>query len=147
MSSQSVSALISMKLGPSDSPKQTSLVELLPYWTAEAWQSWRKQGSMDWEGENGCLCHFSLFFFFFLLMQQQQKQQWGLQWEKYQQHYGVGLSLPSLSMRGRGLSEHTKGRKTQSQTKSNRRDGEKERGEGERGKQNTEEQKKDKERD
>lgn len=47
---------------------------------------------------------------------------------KYQQHYGVGLSLPSLSMRGRGLSERTKGEKTQSQTKNNARDGGKERG-------------------
>lgn len=28
-------------------------------------------------------------------------------------HYGVGLSLPSLSMRGRGLSESTKGEKAQ----------------------------------
>lgn len=53
----------------------------------------------------------------------QQQQQWGLQWEKYQQYYGVGLSLPSLSMRGRGLSEHTKGKKTQSETKNNGRDG------------------------
>lgn len=39
------------------------------------------------------------------------------------------MSLPSLSMRGRGLSEHTKGKKTQSQTKNNGRDGWKERGE------------------
>lgn len=38
------------------------------------------------------------------------------------------MSLPSLSMRGRGLSEHTKGKKTQSQTKNNGRDGGKARG-------------------
>lgn len=50
MSSQSFWRLISMRLGPSDSPKQTSLVELLPCWTVEAWQSHRKQRSMDLEG-------------------------------------------------------------------------------------------------
>lgn len=51
MSSPSVWALISMRLGPSDSPKQTSLVEPLPCWMVEAWQSQRKQRSMDWEQE------------------------------------------------------------------------------------------------
>lgn len=48
---------------------------------------------------------------------------WGLQWEKYQPHYGVGLSLPSLSMRGRGLSDSTKGEKAQEQTENHERDG------------------------
>ena len=128
MSSQSFWRLISMRPGPSDSPKQTSLVELLPCWTVEAWQSHRKQRSMDLEGgRRGVSVHF-FFFLFNGCRGVQQQQQWGLQWEKYQQHYGVGLSLPSLSMRGRGLSEHTKGKKTQSQTKSNGRDGWKERG-------------------
>lgn len=68
----------------------------------------------------------SLSIFFYGCRGVQQQQQWGLQWEKYQQYYGVGLSLPSLSMRGRGLSEHTKGKKTQSETKNNGRDGGKE---------------------
>lgn len=80
---------------------------------------------MDWEGEReGGVVSLSFSFFVFFVcvcvfygcrgvqqQQQQEQQQWGLQWEKYQQHYGVGLSLPSLSMRGRGLSEHTKGGK------------------------------------
>lgn len=61
---------------------------------------------------------------------QKQQQQWGLQWEKYQQHYEVGLSLPSLSMRGRGLSERTKEKKT-IPDKEERRDGEKEKREQE----------------
>lgn len=87
---------------------------------------------MDWRDGGRGPCPF-FFFGSRGVQQQQQQQQWGLQWEKYQQHYGVELSLPSLSMRGRGLSEHTKEEKTQSQTKNNVRDGGKERGnEGER---------------
>lgn len=61
--------------------------------------------------EGGCLCPFFLSFFPYLcrVQQQQQQQQWGLQWEKYRWHYGAGLRLPSASMRGKGLSERTKG--------------------------------------
>jgi len=100
---------------------------LLNCWMEEAWQSYRKQRSMDLEGRRrGVTVH---FFFFFLLMQRSAAAATvGSPVGKYQQHYEVGLSLPSLSMRGRGPSEHTKGEKTQSQTKNNARDGGKERG-------------------
>lgn len=70
---------------------------------------------MDWREES-----LPFFLFFFLcreVQQQQQQQQWGLQWEKYRQHYEVGLSLPSLSMRGKGLSQHTKEKKDTSPDK------------------------------
>lgn len=65
------------------------------------WQSPGNRGVRVGKAGRRVACPF--FFFFYM--------QGGLQWEKYQPHYGVGLSLPLLSMRGRGLSESTKGGK------------------------------------
>lgn len=76
-----------------DRPEQTRLVETLP-----RWQSRGSRGVWIGRQGEGPSVHFFMW-------------EGGLQWEKYQPHYGVDLSLPSLSMRGRGLSESTKGKR------------------------------------